>query len=112
MPDTDALRRHYVTFTFYNVDAGCRRRPQDARDRGRQEFQAVVEQYHDRETMLVLTCSTIGIRGDCDFMFRRIAFDIEPLQEMEAKLLATGLGQYLGVPYSYFPNVPARARPT
>jgi chlorite dismutase len=43
----------------------------------------------------------MGIRGDCDFMLWRIGYQLEPLQQMGADLLATGLGRYLTLPYSY-----------
>jgi chlorite dismutase len=55
----------------------------------------------DPDKLLVLAYSTIGIRGDCDFMLWRIGHQLEPLQQMGADLLATGLGQYLTLPYSY-----------
>jgi chlorite dismutase len=43
----------------------------------------------------------VGIRGDCDFMLWRIGYELELFQEMTSKLLATGLGRYLTIPYSY-----------
>ena len=52
--------------------------------------------------MLVTAYSLVGIRGDCDFMLWRIGYEPLKLQEMGARLLATGLGNYLATPYSYF----------
>ena len=45
--------------------------------------------------------TTVGIRGDCDFMLWRIGYELELFQEMMSKMLATGLGNYLTTPYSY-----------
>ena len=45
--------------------------------------------------------STVGIRGDCDFLLWRITYELELFQEQMSKALATGLGQYLTNPYSY-----------
>jgi chlorite dismutase len=101
MSDLAAARRQFVNFIFYKVDPAWRRLPQGDRDRGKQEFRQIVEEYHGRDHLLIVPYSTVGIRGDCDFMLWRIGFRLEPLQEMGAKLLATGLGSYLTTPYSY-----------
>jgi chlorite dismutase len=93
-------RRQYVNFVFYKVDPQWRRLPQEARQRGKCEFVEVVKSYE--EDVLVVSYSLVGIRGDCDFMLWRISYDPLKLQEMSAKLLATGLGNYLSTPYSYF----------
>jgi chlorite dismutase len=100
MPESP-VPRQFVNFAFYKIDPAWRRLPADERTRGKDEFRAVVERYHDRDRLLVLSYSTMGIRGDCDFMLWRIAYELEPLQEMGARLLETGLGQYLTLPYSY-----------
>jgi len=43
----------------------------------------------------------MGTRPDCDFLLWRISYELEVLQEMTARLLATGLGNWLTTPYSY-----------
>ena len=102
------LVRQYVNFGFYQVDPGWRRLPKKERDKGKKEFAAVVEEYRQRgigedtEGAIVLPYSTMGIRGDCDFFLWRISYSLEALQEMSAELLATGLGNWLTQPYSYF----------
>ncbi len=101
MSDLQAIRRQFVNFLFYKVDPAWRRLSKEERDRGKREFAEVVQRCDDRDRMLVVPYSTAGIRGDCDLMLWRIAFQLEPLQEMGAALLATGLGQYLHTPYSY-----------
>ncbi|MFN3681348.1 MAG: chlorite dismutase family protein [Nitrospira sp.] len=92
-------RRQYVNFAFYKVDPAWRRLPEEERTRGKQEFIRVVEEYTGQ--VLVVAYSTVGIRGDCDFMLWRISYQLDLFQDMSAKLLASGLGKYLTTPYSY-----------
>jgi hypothetical protein len=92
-------RRQYVNFGFYKVDPAWRRLPADDRKRGKGQFIDVVKSY-DKDVMTI-AYSMIGVRGDCDFMLWRIGFDLLKFQEMMAKLLETGLGNYLTTPYSF-----------
>jgi len=81
------------------VDPAWRRLPEEERSRGKQEFIRVVEEYAGK--VIVIPYTTVGIRGDCDFMLWRIGYELELFQEMMSKLLTTALGKYLAVPYSY-----------
>ncbi|WP_447972646.1 chlorite dismutase family protein [Nitrospira sp. Kam-Ns4a] len=94
-----SARRQFVNFSFYKVDPAWRRLPEEERTRGKQEFMRAVEDYSGK--VLVIPYTTVGIRGDCDFMLWRISYELELFQEMTSKLLATGLGRYLTTPYSY-----------
>ncbi len=91
--------RQYVNFAFYRVDSAWRRLPQHEREVGKKEFKAVVEEYASE--MLILPYTLVGVRADADLMLWRIAFDLDLLQRMATKLLATGLGTYLAPAYSY-----------
>ena len=91
--------RQFVNYAFYQVDPAWRRLPEAERKAGKAEFARVVDDYRGRA--VVVPFSTVGIRGDCDFMLWRIAYELETLQEMTARLLATGLGQWITTPYSY-----------
>ena len=97
-PET-APKRQFVNFAYYKVDPAWRRLPEDERTRGKQEFIRAVEEYNGK--VLVIAYTTVGIRGDCDFMLWRISYELELFQEMGTKILASGLGKYLSVPYSY-----------
>jgi chlorite dismutase len=92
-------RHQFVNFAFYKVDPLWRRLPEDVRRRGKCEFLDVVKSYE--QDVLVTAYSLVGIRGDCDFMLWRISYEPLKLQEMGARLLGTGLGNYLATPYSY-----------
>lgn len=90
--------RQFVNYAFYKVDPAWRRLPEAERKAGKAAFAEVLADYQGRA--IVIPFSTVGIRGDCELMLWRIAYDIETLQEMTARLLATGLGQWLNTPYS------------
>ena len=94
-----AGKRQFINFCFFKVDSAWRRLPEEERSRGKQEFIRVVEEYAGK--VIVIPYTTVGIRGDCDFMLWRIGYELELFQEMMSKLLATALGKYLAVPYSY-----------
>lgn len=91
--------RQFVSYSFYKVEAAWRRLPEEERRAGKAEFARVVEDYRGRA--IIIPFSLVGIRGDCDFLLWRIAYDLETLQEMSSRLLATGLGQWLSTPYSF-----------
>lgn len=90
---------HYASF---RVDPAWRRLEPAARDRGREEFAAVVEAYADRVTTRAY--STAGLRADADLILWRITpdtLDLETLQEMGVELLNTGLGRWCTTPYAF-----------
>lgn len=92
-------KRQFVNFLFFKVDPAWRRLPEEERSRGKQEFIRVVEEFSGK--VIVIPYTLVGIRGDCDFMLWRISYELELFQEMATKLLATSLGKYLTIPYSY-----------
>jgi chlorite dismutase len=92
-------KRQFVNFAFYKVDPAWRRLPESERTQAKQEFARVIEEYAGK--VMVIPYTTVGIRGDCDFMLWRICYQLELFQEMSSKLLATGLGKYLTTPYSF-----------
>ncbi len=92
-------RRQYVKFNFFKLDPAWRRLPAAEREAGKRAFQGVLERYAER--MILRTYSLVGIRGDCDFMLWTISEELETFQPFMAELLATGLGSYTSLPYSY-----------
>ncbi len=91
--------RQFVNFNFYAVDPAWRRLPEEERQRGKAEFAAVVDEYRKQE-VLVNGYSTLGIHTGAEFCLWRISYELERLQEMSGRLLATGLGSYLSMPQS------------
>ena len=92
-------KRQYVNFAFYKLDPAWRRLPEEERTRGKQEFARVMEEYSSK--IIIIPYTTVGIRGDCDFMLWRIGFDIDPFQNMVADINKSVLGRYLEVPHSF-----------
>jgi len=89
-----------VAYTFFKADLTWRRLPESEKEKGRNEFQAVVEKYQEKG-LLILPYSTLGMRGDTDFLLWRIGTSLEDHRDMTAELNQTGLGKYLHTPHSY-----------
>lgn len=94
-----AVPRQFVSYTFYKVDPAWRRLPVAERAQNKEEFTRVVGDYRGRA--MIVPFSTVGTRPDCDLLLWRVAYDLETLQEMSARLSATGLGTWLSTPYSF-----------
>ena len=94
-----APRRQFVKFSFFQVDPAWRRLSEEERSAGKRAFQGVLEEYAER--MILRTYSLVGLRGDCDFLVWCVSEELETFQQFHADLLATGLGHYAALPYSY-----------
>jgi chlorite dismutase len=92
-------QRQFVNFAFYKVDPAWRRLPVEDRKRGKGQWIEVVKK-HEPYVMTV-PYSLVGIRGDCDLMLWRISYELPQLQEMASELLATDLGKWVTLPYSF-----------
>lgn len=92
-------KRQIVKFTFFKVAPEWRRL--DARERERQiaEFGEIVDAWS--RLNLIRCYSTIGTRGDTDFMLWQVTHELSDVQQMAGELLGAGLGGYLTTPYSY-----------
>ncbi len=92
-------KRSFVQFAFYKIDMEWRRLPAGVRAVNREQLATVVDCFAER--FMVKTYSTIGTRGDCDFLLWRASDRLENFQEMQAELLRTELGGFLQTPYSF-----------
>ena len=92
-------KRQYVNYWFLKVDPAWRRLPAPEREAGKMEFLAVCNEFAPK--VMQIPYSTVGIRADVDLMLWRIGYELEDMQEMTARLLATGLGKYMNIAYSY-----------
>ncbi len=92
-------RRQIFKFDFYKIDPQWRLLPPNQLEASKAEFIAAVEQSSPR---VATRCySLVGVRGDCDLLLWKTAWDLEPLQEMGAQLNHTALAPYFTLPYSY-----------
>ena len=69
MSSAEPAKRQFVNFAYYKVDPQWRRLPKDERDAGKQEFIRSIEEYAGK--VIVVPYTTVGIRGDCDFLNRK-----------------------------------------
>lgn len=92
-------RQQFVSFPFFKLDPVWRRLSESERSRGKAEFREIIESQKDK--MIVLPYSLVGVRGDADFFFWQVSYELEDFENLIARLLNTGLGKYLSLPYSY-----------
>ena len=94
----EKIKQQFVNYSFYKVDPAFRRLDDNVKSRGKAEFAAVVKEFEKQA--IIRSYSTIGVRPDCDLGLWRISYNLETLQEMQGRLLATGLGKYLSTPFN------------
>ncbi|MEI8315063.1 MAG: chlorite dismutase family protein [Verrucomicrobiota bacterium] len=93
------IRQQFVNYLFFKTDSAWRRLPSAERDHGKSEFSAAVTTWKTK--CLVIPFSTVGTRGDTDFILWRISERLEDFTEMSTQLLHTGLGKWCTTPYSF-----------
>ena len=92
-------RRQYVKFTFFKVDAAWRRLDAFAREEQIAAFRDVIAGWEGRN--LVRCFSTVGTRGDVDFMIWQVSYDLDDIQQMASEINGTDLAAWLTMPFSY-----------
>jgi chlorite dismutase len=93
------LPRQFVNFTFYRARPEWRLLSEADKTRCRDEFAATVDQF--RKQLLIHTYSTIGLRTNTDFMIWRIGYELDPIQEMTARLNKSEMGKYIEATQSF-----------
>jgi chlorite dismutase len=93
------LPRQFVNFTFYRARPEWRLLSETDKTRCRKEFELTVDQY--RKQLLIHTYSTVGLRTNTDFMIWRIGFELDPIQEMTARLNQTEMAKYIEATQSF-----------
>src|SRR5262249_29582806 len=95
------LKRQFVSFACFKVDPAWRRIAKEERQKGKEEFEAVVDKYVADKTCQILSYTLMGTRADVDLMLWVIAYELEPIQQLATDLAKTGLGTYMTRPYSF-----------
>ena len=98
-PDPRPLRQQYVRFAFYKVDAAWRGLTVKDKAEAREEFQQLVQQFG--EAMILRSYSTVGTRGDCDFLLWQVSYDMDDIHRLASCINSSHLGRYLSLSYSY-----------
>ena len=91
--------RHFVKYTFLQVDAAWRRLPDEQRAADKREFAAACEDFASER--LLRAFSLVGTRGDCDLMLLSQATNLERIHEFHVVLAQSGLMKWCETPYSY-----------
>ncbi|MDG6920086.1 MAG: chlorite dismutase family protein [Nitrososphaerota archaeon] len=87
----------FYKYTFFKTAREWRSLEEGSKEAHRREFLRVLA-----DTGLNPSCfSLVGFRGDVDFMILMESPKLEAFQSALSSLLATGVGRYLDVPYSY-----------
>jgi len=93
------LPRQFVNFTFYRARPEWRLLSEADKARCRSQFEATVDHY--RKQLLLHTYSTVGLRTNTDFMIWRIGYELDPIQEMTARLNKTEMAKYIEATQSF-----------
>src|ERR1041384_4442696 len=87
------LPRQFVNFTFYKARPDWRLLSAEDKQRCREVFTKTVDEF--RSSLLIHSYSIIGLRTNVDFMIWRIGYELEPIQEMTARLNKTEMAKYI-----------------
>jgi chlorite dismutase len=91
--------RHFVKYTFLQVDPAWRRLDDERRANDKREFIAACEDFADGH--LLRAFSTVGTRGDADLMLLSQSENLERIHEFHVVLAQSGLMKWCSIPYSF-----------
>jgi chlorite dismutase len=95
-----ATTRQYIRYLFYKARPSWRQLASEQRARARAELLGILEPFAER-LAVVRAFSTLGTRGDADFVFWSVSERLEDFQELNAAVLNSTMGAHLDTPYSY-----------
>jgi chlorite dismutase len=91
--------RHFVKYTFLQVDPAWRRLPAAERAEGKREFIAACEDFGADH--LLQSFSLMGTRGDCDLMLVAEAENLDRIHEFHVVLAQSGLMKWSQIAHSF-----------
>ncbi|NIN71548.1 MAG: Rieske 2Fe-2S domain-containing protein [Gemmatimonadetes bacterium] len=92
-------KRQLVRYLFLKLDPSWRRLSVEKQIDQKVELADTIRGFQAK--CLLRSYSTMGTRGDCDFMLWQAAEELETLQALETAIFSTRMGAYLTTPYSY-----------
>src|SRR3954454_3664083 len=95
----DVSERHFVKYTFLQVDPAWRRQDAAQRAQDKREFLAAVEDFGADH--LVQSFSLVGTRGDADLMLVAETENLDRIHEFHVVLGQSGLMKWCTQPYSF-----------
>jgi chlorite dismutase len=93
------MKSQFVRYAFFKLAPEWWRLPAEERQAAGQELAGLVE--HWRECMMVGAFSTMGTRGDVDFMLWQATERLEDIHGFAVQLQHSRLGAWSTQPYSY-----------
>src|SRR5256714_5822407 len=87
------LPRQFVNFTFYRARPDWRLLNENEKRDCKGAFIAAVDDF--RASLMIHSYSTVGLRTSADFLIWRIGTDLDPMQEMTARLNQTAMAKYV-----------------
>lgn len=94
-----SLPQQYVRYAFYRVDPSWRRLPAADREAHKTELAGVIEAV--AAGGLLQTYSTVGTRGDCDFMVWHASPELSDMYDLARDMNRSAMAAYLTVAHSY-----------
>jgi chlorite dismutase len=99
-PPPTPTTRQYIRYLFYKAEPSWRHLSAAERAAARAELESALEPFVERLAVL-RAFSTLGTRGDADFLLWMVSERLEDFQDLQAAILKTRMGAYLDTPYSY-----------
>jgi len=91
--------RHFVKYTFLQLDPAWRRLDDATREQDKREFLAACEDFADGH--LLQSFSLVGTRGDAELLLVAEAENLERIHEFHVVLAQSGLMKWAHTPYSF-----------
>lgn len=88
-----------MSYSLYQVSPEWRRLPCELREEHKRELAASIDGF-DR-AVVIRSYTTMGMRGDVDFMLWKVSPHLEGLRELATTIARTQLGAYLSTPHNY-----------
>jgi chlorite dismutase len=95
----ETSEREFLKYTFFKVGSQWRGLDRSEKEASKQQFTSIVGDFAKEN--LLKSYSLVGIRGDADIMLWTISEELEAFQDLTSQLLASRLGEFLEIPYSY-----------
>jgi chlorite dismutase/DNA-binding Lrp family transcriptional regulator/nitrite reductase/ring-hydroxylating ferredoxin subunit len=92
-------QRQFVKYTFFAVNQTWLGLEPEFREAHKRALVEAVEPFTDR--MLIRSYTTVGMRGEVDFLLWQVAQELEMFQRLETAIFSTPMAPYLTTPRSY-----------
>ena len=99
--DADRNQRQFMRYAFYRLDAAFRRLPFNEKEQAERAFLGLLRRWSESVDVIIRTYSTVGLRGDCDFMIWSISHDPACFQALQADINRSLFGAYLESVHSF-----------